>query len=202
MILYKITNSINGKVYVGQTVRTLEERIAEHKRKSHTIIGKAIKKYGAENFTIELLKEASSIEELNDLEISWISQCNSLIPNGYNQCFGGDNTKGFHHRESSKQKMSESKKTAFLGETNPFFGKTHSDEQKAKWSRERKGRDMSKVTEASLESIRRKVINLDTGEVFNSVREAAGKYDLKETHISRVCRGGRKSTGGFRWQYL
>lgn len=46
-----------------------------------------------------------------------------------------------------------------------------------------------------------KVVNLDTKEVFNSVNEAAKKYNIIPTHISRVCRGKRKHTGGYRWQY-
>lgn len=201
MIIYKITNNINNKVYVGQTVRTLEERMAEHQRHSRIVVDKAIKKYGIDNFEIEIIDKASSIEELNELEIKWISFYNSIAPNGYNQCIGGDNTLGYNHKEESKKKMSKAKKKMYLGENNPFFGKTHSDHQKAKWSKERKGRDMTKVTEASFEKTRKKVINLDTGEVFDSIQDAADKYNLKHTHISRVCRGGRKTTGGFRWAY-
>ena len=47
-----------------------------------------------------------------------------------------------------------------------------------------------------------KVKNVDTGEVFSSVKEAALRYDLKDTHITRVCKGKRKRTGGFRWEYI
>ena len=46
-----------------------------------------------------------------------------------------------------------------------------------------------------------KVRNVETGEVFNSVKEAAREYNLKETHITRVCKGKRKTTGGFHWCY-
>lgn len=202
MFIYKITNNINNKVYVGQTARTFEGRMAEHQRHSRTAIDKAIKKYGIENFTIEVIDQADSINELNKLEIKWISHYDSMTSKGYNQCIGGENTLGYNHREESKKKMSEAKKKVYLGENNPFFGKTHSDNQKAKWSKARKGRDMSKVTEASFEKTRRKVINLDTEEIFNSIQDAADEYNLKHTHISRVCRGGRKTTGGYRWAYF
>lgn len=60
---------------------------------------------------------------------------------------------------------------------------------------------MSEVTKASLKVTRRKVINIDTGEVFNSINEASNIYNLKPTHISRVCRGKRKRTGGYKWMY-
>ena len=46
MIIYKITNNVNGKIYIGQTVRTLEERLSEHKRKKVSLISKAFDKYG------------------------------------------------------------------------------------------------------------------------------------------------------------
>ena len=104
MIIYRIHNSITGKDYIGQTIRSLEERTAEHIRKNNSVISKAIKKYGIENFVIEEIDSASTIEELNEKEIYWISKYNSIVPNGYNQCIGGGNTFGFHHREESKKK--------------------------------------------------------------------------------------------------
>lgn len=201
MIIYKITNLTNGKMYVGQTVRDIDTRIAEHKRKRNSIVSQAIKKYGKENFMIEVIDECDNIDDLNRKEIEWIQHYGCVVPFGYNQCYGGNNTMGYNHKEESKKKMSKSKEDVFLGEENPFFGKTHSVEQKAKWSKERKGRDMTKVTEASFEKTRKKIINLDTEEIFNSIQEAADKYNIKNTHLSRVCRGGRKRTGGFRWMY-
>ena len=68
MIIYKITNLINGKVYIGQTTRTLEERMNEHYRKSDIVVDKAIQKYGRENFSTEVVDDADSIEELNEKE--------------------------------------------------------------------------------------------------------------------------------------
>ncbi len=97
--------------------------------------------------------------------------------------------------------MSEKRKGHFQGKDNPFFGKTHTAEQKEKWSKERKGRDTKAATEASFAVTRRKVINLDTGEIFQSVNAAATRYNIPATHISRVCRGKRKTTGGFHWEY-
>lgn len=201
MIIYKITNNVNGKVYIGKTIRKLSVRIGEHRRHSKSEISKAIKDYGFDNFSVEVIDHAENLEELNAKEIKWTAYYDCMIPKGYNKCYGGDTTEGFHHRQSSKQKMSVAKSKLYRGKGNPFYGKTHSDEQKAKWSRERKGRDMSKATAASLPSIIRKVKNLDTGEVFDSIIEAARKYNIKPTHISRVCRGKRKHTGGFRWAY-
>ena len=67
MIIYKITNKINGKIYIGQTIRTLRERFNAHSSKngSHTYIGRSIKAHGKENFLIEEIDKASDINELN-----------------------------------------------------------------------------------------------------------------------------------------
>ena len=202
MIIYKITNNTNGKIYIGQTVRTLKDRMGEHIRHNRLIIQKAIHKYGIENFSFNVIDKAQNIEELNKKEIKWINFYKCLVPFGYNQCIGGDNTMGFHHREVSKRMMSIKKSKMYLGKNNPFFGKTHSEEQRAKWSEERKGRNLDKAREASIKVIQRKVLNVDTGEIFDSIKDAATKYDLKPTHITRVCKGKRKHTGGFEWKYV
>ena len=63
MIIYKITNKINGKVYIGQTSNTLEKRWWQHCHGTHKhIIARAISKYGAENFKIEQIDVAESQE--------------------------------------------------------------------------------------------------------------------------------------------
>lgn len=205
MIIYLITNKINGKQYVGQTVRTLEERFKEHKRKNG-VISRAIKKYGAENFTYELIDTAESMDELNKKEIEHIQRLGTTEPFGYNLCYGGNNTMGYNHREESKKKMSlvKKKKGSHVGERNHFYGKKHTEETRAKMKEAwRTKRVMTEEWRQKLKDNHptRKVINLTTGEEFESIKEAAEKYGLKETHISRVCRGGRKTTGGFRWAY-
>ena len=72
-VVYLIFNKVNGKMYVGQTVRTVEERFKEHAKRKTTLIGKAIRKYGAENFSIEVLKRCYSKAELDAWEIFFIA---------------------------------------------------------------------------------------------------------------------------------
>lgn len=205
MIIYKITNNVNGKIYIGQTIRTLEERFTEHKRNKKSLISKALKRYGIENFTIEQIDTAESIDELNELEFKYIREYDCITPNGYNQCEGGGNTFGYHHSDESKQKMSQNKKGKYTGEENHFYGKHHTEEARRKMSESRKGRiidDEWKQHLSEASTVKRQVQNLDTGEIFNSIREAAEYYGLKDTHISRVCKGKRNRTGGFRWKYV
>lgn len=94
MIIYVITNKINGKQYVGQTKGSLEQRWNQHKHyASHCYALKAaISKYGADNFSIEQIDSANSREELNEKERYWIEKLNTLSPNGYNLTTGGDCT--------------------------------------------------------------------------------------------------------------
>jgi len=91
--IYKITNLINGKLYIGQTIYPLSYRFTNHisdaKNNRGYAMASAIRKYGKENFKIELLEECS-IDCLNDLEIKYIKQFNSITPNGYNLTHGGD----------------------------------------------------------------------------------------------------------------
>lgn len=96
-IIYLITNNINKKVYVGQTSRPLKVRWAQHLQDSETLdyaLYKAMRKYGKENFSIEILEECS-FEDLNDKEIYYIEKYNSYInnenSNGYNMTKGGQN---------------------------------------------------------------------------------------------------------------
>lgn len=81
--IYKITNKINNKCYIGQSVH-IERRWTEHcLPSSNSLIANAIKKYGKENFNFEIL-ENCFIEELNDLEEYYIQQYNTITPFGYN----------------------------------------------------------------------------------------------------------------------
>lgn len=204
MLIYKVTNEINGKIYIGQTCRTLSERMEEHKRHNKTAVDLAIQKYGIENFRVEQIDSASSIEELNEKEIYWIEYYNCLIPNGYNMCNGGSNTNGYHHREDSKKKMSVKKSMMYVGEGNPFYNKKHSEKSKMRMSEKRKG--LAHLTDEQIMNLRKShytvnVRNIETGMIFSSIKEAATYYGLKETHITRVCKGKRKTTGGYHWCY-
>lgn len=97
--IYKITNIINNKVYIGQSIN-IEKRVKEHFYKVqcskdisfNSILHQAIRKYGAENFTWEVLIECS-IEDIDKLEQKYIQEYNSIAPNGYNILIGGQKTR-------------------------------------------------------------------------------------------------------------
>ena len=91
--IYKITNKINGKSYIGQTIQNVKERFYQHCATKcsqailNMVIHKAINKYGKSNFTIEVIEEVESTN-LNDRERYWIKYYDSYS-NGYNSTKGG-----------------------------------------------------------------------------------------------------------------
>ena len=87
--IYKFTNNINGKSYIGQSVN-IERRYKEHKNRKNenSLFHEAIKEYGFDSFDFSIV-ETCSIEELNDKEIFYIKEYNTLTPNGYNASEGG-----------------------------------------------------------------------------------------------------------------
>jgi group I intron endonuclease len=90
MIIYKISNRINLKAYIGQTRKKLKYRWHEHShRPNNSYFGRAIKKYGIGCWKLEVLEMISSIELLNEREIYWIAYYNTYY-NGYNMTTGGD----------------------------------------------------------------------------------------------------------------
>lgn len=105
--LYKITNLLNNKNYIGVTNRNPEERFAEHKRpSSKSFISKAIQSDGVENFSFEVLLANIENKDISNLECEYIKKYNSLLPNGYNADLGGIK----YHKHSNYIKQIISKK--------------------------------------------------------------------------------------------
>lgn len=107
--LYKITNLLNNKVYIGVTSRDPRIRFSEHKRpNANSFIGKAIQADGVSNFSFEVLLTKIKDEDISNLECEYIKKYNSLLPNGYNADLGGIQ---YHkHSKSIKQIISNKKK--------------------------------------------------------------------------------------------
>lgn len=97
MVIYKITNKINGKCYIGKTIQNFEQykkyHIATSKNKKHKtynkVLYKAFRKYGINNFEWEIITQCNALDELNKNEIYYIEYFDS-INNGYNLTSGGD----------------------------------------------------------------------------------------------------------------
>ena len=127
MWIYKITNLINNKVYIGQTIRPIEDRFKRHindaiNYKLDTHLARAIRKYGFENFIIEEIDTASTQEELTLKEQQWIRYYNS-VELGYNETdaiykCGGNTYKSKTPEEM--EKIKEKIRLTKLGGKNPL----------------------------------------------------------------------------------
>lgn len=125
MIIYKVQNKVNGKIYIGQTRRNLISRIDEHTKGKDSLISKAINKYGLQSFDISVIDSAESIEVLNDKEMEYIALYNCKHPNGYNLTDGGEGTIGLSEESLEKRRISNT-------------GKKRSEEAKQKMRRPHK----------------------------------------------------------------
>ena len=185
--IYKITNLINGKVYIGQSI-DIEHRWYQEKRLNgvNDHLKSAFLKYGLENFCFEILEECQQ-EELNKKECLYIKNYNSFDRNfGYNETTGG--SKGHIQRgrklsQKTREKISEAKK-----------GKCFTEEHKKALSEAAKHR--KKPTKA------KKVLCLENGKVYNTIAEAAKDTNSCRAKISSVCKGKRKTTNGLRFAYI
>lgn len=112
-IIYRVTNLINGKVYIGQTRQGLSIRKAHHIRdynnKSHEsiVLYKAFRKYGLESFKWEAIDTAGDITELNEKEIEWIEIHGANKGKGYNMTSGGQGVRGYVVTEDGIQRRKD-----------------------------------------------------------------------------------------------
>jgi hypothetical protein len=109
VVIYKATNKVNGKIYVGKTVEELARRRKRHlwtaRSGSECVFPRAIRKYGIDGFEFEVLCRCSSEEELDQKEVEMIRLLNSKKPIGYNMTDGGEGTSGREVSEEVREKM-------------------------------------------------------------------------------------------------
>lgn len=143
MFIYKVTNKMNGKVYIGKTVRSVDDRWAQHVSFAKIgggcpYLGAAIRKYGSEAFEIEQLAQATNENELGRLEMGFIQQFQSHQREiGYNLTLGGEGITGHYHSPETKAKMSAKKR----GENHPMFGRHQSPSARQRISEHTRGND-------------------------------------------------------------
>jgi group I intron endonuclease len=134
-IVYKITNIINGTVYVGQTTKTLKQRWTEHvydsigkrRRKNNSYLHLSIDKYGKENFIAEVLNLCVDKKSLDDVERFYIKMLNTVRPNGYNISLGGT---GVMHGRRMSAEAREKISAGLIGHVGATFIHTEMARQK------------------------------------------------------------------------
>lgn len=213
--VYKITNNVNGKVYIGQSIN-IKNRWKDHiyalnrGDSTCTLLQRAWNKYKQNNFSFEII-ELCSENELDNVEIKYIELYDS-INNGYNIELGGNENK--HLSAETKQKLSKSAKERLSDPTkNPMYDKHHTDEAKAKISTSKKGKLLSEETKQKLSQVHighpgynknlDPVYCIELDEIFSCASEAAKILGIDGTNILPCCRHvyGRKTCGGYHWEF-
>lgn len=154
--IYRITNTINGKTYIGKhSTNNLEDKYMG----SGVIIKKAINKYGIENFKKEYLAFCDTEEKLNWLEKFYIKKFNTCDSNiGYNLTKGGEGLLGYVCSDETKEKISKSK----TGKTHKGF--PHTEESKNKISKAKMGSTPWNKGKKGLQTAWNKGISVGNGE--------------------------------------
>ena len=190
--IYKITNTINGKSYIGQTIQNVKEGFYQHcatkcsKAVSNMAIHRAIKKYGKSNFTVEVIEEIDSAN-LNDRERYWI-KCYNSYNNEYNSTKGGqDGCKPFKDLdvESIIKEYNTGKSLRTLGTIFKVDKQTikdllirHNVELKTTRTYKLSQKDRDKVLEDFASGLSRKEIMI--------------KWNISKSYLSQLINGYRR----------
>ncbi len=200
--IYKITNDINGKIYIGKTYNSIEKRFKEHckdrlKRKcEQRPLYSAMNKYGIEHFYIELLEETDNPEER---EKYWIEYYGSF-KNGYNATTGGDG-KPYVDKDIIISLWKEGKIIKEIYNITGYDVKTIrkylllnniSEQEIISKGYAYQGKTVAKIDKNTDEIL----------EVFNTSGEAGKSIGKTGQHIREVCLGKRKTAYGYKWKYI
>ena len=160
MYLYKLTCLVNWKVYIGQTndirMRYYQYRHDSKQETSETAIGKALIKYGIDNFSYEHIASCQTQEDANGVEKALIVQYGSHISlgNGYNVDWGGNNGPS---SEETRKKISEGLQRFYAENENKNKGQKRTDEQKQRMSKAAMGKPGTNTGKTFSDGWRKKI---------------------------------------------
>ena len=190
--IYKITNNLNGKSYIGQTIQNVKERFYQHcaikcsQAVLNMAIHKAINKYGKSNFTVQVIEEVESVY-LNDRERYWIKYYNSYN-NGYNSTKGGQDGIKLFKNLDVESIIREYKSGKSLRRIGNIF---NVDKQTIK--------DLLVRNNIKLRTTRTyKLSQMDREEILNafysglSRKEIMNKWNISKSYLSQLINGYRR----------
>ena len=190
--IYKITNKINGKSYIGQTIQDVKERFYQHCATKcsqailNMVIHKAINKYGKSNFTIEVIEEIESTN-LNDRERYWIKYYDSYN-NGYNSTEGGQDGIKLFKNLDTKSIVREYKSGKSLREIGRLF---NVDKQTIKDLLVRNNINLRTTRTYKLSQKDREDIIKDLS-LGLSRKEIISKWNISKSYLSQLINGYRR----------
>lgn len=206
MYIYKITCNTTKKIYIGKTESSVESRWKEHKRAaflpSHNDYNfpfhRAIRKYGPDDFDVEIIDETNSSQTLKEKERYWISHYDSYH-NGYNATLGGDGNCRYNYDAIVEFYLSNG---CSLLKTCQEFGIYDQVVYKALQSKNIDYKNM-KSTIAVRPAQKKKIYCVELNRTFNSMKEI-NEFLGKTAHpnIRRALNGMTKKAYGYTWKEI
>jgi group I intron endonuclease len=186
--IYKTTNLLNGKIYIGQSYKDDEKYLGSGK-----FLKRAIKKYGIENFKKEILEKCSPDKNtLDEREKYWINHYKSTDKKiGYNISIGGQSgwMSGLHHSSITKEKISESGRK----EKNHFYGKHHTDITKEKISQSLKKSEKFQLSSSNKErrqkiseAMSKRVVSEETKKKLSEAQKGRKKTNEQKEKMREI----------------
>lgn len=208
--VYKITNNINGKIYIGKTSQTVERRFAEHchdrTRYPKRPLYAAMNKYGVECFSVEVVEFCPNDEITSDREVYWINYYQSYSK-GYNATFGGDGKRVYDYNLIYQEWL----KSRNCAETAKVLGvdpetvanavREHGEQPYCKkgFINQQQGVDRLTLDGQYIDSFSsiREALRLILPQLNKNLDNISGYA----SHIGQVCKGTRKTCLGYKWRY-
>ena len=197
--IYKIITDFNDKIYIGKTKNGAKKRWHEHIKRdinNNQYIHRAMRQYGIEHFSYEILETNIPENELNNKEKEYIKKYNSKVPNGYNETDGGD---GGGDALGARTWCLEHPELAFIN-------REKGRKKALQWQKENSElfKNIIKENQKKAAKARRKKVRcLETNIIYESASEAARSLKLKSSsHISAACSGARKTAAGYHWEFV
>lgn len=217
--VYVHTNMINGKIYVGTT-----KKVPAYKRWGLTGIGYKknkrfyddISEFGWKNFESEIVASGLNEAEASNMERILIGQLETQDPNkGYNFEKGGlrkneasrakkisESTKGKNHHHFGKPQSDETREKisrSLSGENNIWYGKHLPEETRQKIREKSLNQNYAQRLKDAAKRRQVKVLCVETGVEYESIKEAATLSGANPVTISRVLKGQQETSGGYHW---
>lgn len=200
-VIYRIVNP-SMKIYIGQTCN-FPSRMSQYKNlhcKGQKLLYRSLKKYGFENHTIDIIANATTKEEINRLEVFYITEYKSCVYN--NKRYGlnilRDHTPSYSHTPRTEETLRKQRES--------HLGNIVSEETKNKIRHTMKGRPKPLETIAKMgvklrKAVRQISIEGNTIKEWVSASEAARQLKISSGSIITCCKGKANHCGGYKWQY-
>ena len=208
--IYKIINLSNGKLYIGKTSSSIEERFKQHikdskkERCEKRPLYDAMNKYGVENFIVEQIEEVENDEIASEREQFWIKKLNTYIgfenSNGYNATLGGDSRRLYNYKDIAEKycELHSVKQVCDYFNCDKFVVQNACKENNIyiiPASEQSKINSSKKIAQ----------LNPDTEEIiqiYNSISDAFRALNKQKSGgISKACNENRIYLG-YKWKYL